>query len=130
MPKKLKDLLSLIALILNLGAMFIGHVIPAAWLQGITAWRFCFGISIIVLVFWAIDRYIIEAIRELTIAIRTLEQSASNLNCTVGSQYNRIEGLVGQIRAIRDDMQASLKEFLAKTPPQPPKKEPEKSVEN
>src|SRR5271157_4568661 len=72
MPKTLKDKIAMLSAIVSLASLFIGHVIPPAWLQGITAWRFCFGLSCIVLLVWAVDRFIIEPIRQAIAAISSV----------------------------------------------------------
>src|SRR5271157_5479638 len=108
MPKTLKDKIAMLSTIVSLASLFIGHVIPPAWLQGITAWRFCFGLSCIVLLVWAVDRFIIEPIRQAIAAISSLEKAVTTLTCSLGTLMNRVESVNNSIASYFESTRVSL----------------------
>lgn len=121
MTKTLKDWIAMLSLIMNLASLFIGHVIPPAWQQAITAWRFFFGLSVIVLVIWAFDRYVLGPIREATAALSKLEETAKSLTCAVGTQSNRVDALDGKLASFYESISTRLDLLLKRIPPLPPK---------
>lgn len=86
---------------------------PATWRQGITAWQLVFLLCVVYLGGWAIDHYILGGMRDIVKTLGELEKAAKELTCTVGSQHNRIEELVGKTRGMQDYMHKTLKDLAS-----------------